>query len=62
MEKQIKTKGATKMEKETIIDLVINDNNIYTHEKAQYNIEWADNLKMLGEWGRLVDSNKRIED
>ena len=50
------------MRKETIIDLAINDNNIYTHEKSQYNIEWADNLRMLSEWGILVDSNKRIEE
>ena len=50
------------MRKETIIDLAINENNIYTHEKAQYNIEWSANLRMLAEWGRMVDSNKKIEE
>ena len=50
------------MTKETIIDLAINENNIYTHAKPRHNIEWADNLRMLGEWGKMVDSNKRIKE
>lgn len=50
------------MRNEMIIDLAINEHNIYTHAKPRHNIEWADNLRMLSEWGRLVDSSKRIKE
>ena len=50
------------MRNEMIIDLAINEHNIYTHAKPRHNIECADNLRMLSEWGRLVDSSKRIKE
>ena len=59
---EINLKGATTMRNEIIIDLAINENNIYTHTKPRHNIEWADNLRMLGEWGRMVDSSKKIKE
>ena len=35
------------MRNEMIIDLAINEHNIYTHAKPRHNIEWADNLRTV---------------
>ena len=38
-----------------IIDLVLNDHNIYTLKNNEYDQEWNLNMKMLSDWGNNLN-------
>ena len=52
-----KNKGANKMTKtqDLVIDLVLNDHNIYTLKTNEYDQEWNLNMKMLSDWGNNLN-------
>ena len=50
-----RSKKMTKKQ-DLIIDLVLNDHNIYTLKNNEYDQEWNLNMKMLSDWGNnLMD-------